>query len=631
MFVVVDIETEGLRDCQKIWVAVLKDIDTNKTQVFRNLHEDPSEFLKAAKDVSVWIGHNVIHFDLPVLCRLTGLVVDPQCVVDTLVVSRLLNAGIEGGHSLDAWGQRLGCLKSHFNDWTGWSQQMEDYCVQDVEVTHKLYNRFKNYIHSDQWKAALRLEHDIAFICRDMHENGFAFDIDTARKLHEEIDAKVVALDEDLVSAFPPRSSLVREVTPRGTKHGTISRVDFRWLDSPDLTPFSVGVPFSLVEFTPFNPGSPKQIVERLNEAGWKPFEKTKGHIKAERELKWCRDKERRKELEERLQEYAVYGWSISEANLLTLPETAPEAARKLVQRLLLASRRSTLETWITAFNDQTRRIHGEFKHIGAWTQRMSHSNPNMANVPSGETPYANQMRSLWTVPPRRLLVGVDADGIQLRILAHYMNDPVFTEALVRGDKANGTDAHSLNREALGRNICQSRDDAKTFIYAFLLGAGVDKVAQILGCSREEAKVAVENFIEAYPGLFDLKTKQVPRDAERGYFIGLDGRLVLCDSEHLMLAGYLQAGESVVMKRANVLWRNRLQQEKVPFWQVNYVHDEWQTETVDDMDTAKYIAEVQADSIRVVGEQLKLNCPLAGSIINSHGELAIGLSWSQTH
>jgi DNA polymerase-1 len=391
-----------------------------------------------------------------------------------------------------------------------------------------------------------------------------------------------------------------------------------------------VGHSFSLIEFVPFNPGSPKQIVERLNESGWKPYENTKGHIKAERELKWCKDKAERRAIEDRLQEYQVYGWSISEANLLTLPKDAPEASRKLVQRLLLASRRSTLETWTKAFRPTSGRIHGNFNHIGAWTGRMSHSDPNMANVPSGDTPYAHDMRSLWTVPKDRLLVGVDADSIQLRVLAHYMNDPVFTEALVRGDKDKGTDAHTLNMLALGP-VCSSRDVAKTFIYGWLLGAGVGKVAQILGCSEAEAREAIDNFIRQYPGLLTLKSKVIPEDAQRGYFIGLDKRLVMCNNEHLMLAGYLQNGEQVIMKRANVLWRNRLLKERVPFQQVNLVHDEYQTETVNDLDVAKYIAKVQADSLRQVGEDLNLNCPMLGSIINSHKKLAIGTSWSETH
>ncbi len=260
----------------------------------------------------------------------------------------------------------------------------------------------------------------------------------------------------------------------------------------------------------------------------------------------------------------------------------------------------------------------------------MSHSDPNMANVPSGDTPYAHEMRSLWIAGKDRLLVGVDADGIQLRVLAHYMNDPRFTEALVAGDKSNGTDAHTLNKLALGP-VCSSRDVAKTFVYAWLLGAGTGKIAQILDCSHSEAKEACDNFVRAYPGLETLKTVTIPRDARQGYFTGLDGRLVLQDSEHLMLAGYLQNGEAIVMKRANVLWRKRLLKERVPFWQVNLVHDEYQTETVNDQKIATYVAEVQADAIRQVGIDLGLNCPMAGSIIGAHGQLTIGHNWSQTH
>lgn len=521
--------------------------------------------------------------------------------------------------------------KGNFKEFSQYSLEMEKYCIQDVEITYRLFKEFEKYIHSDQWKPSLRLEHDMARICQDMKETGFAFDIQGAEKLHQEIDAKVESLDSELVLSFPARSALIRTVTPKATKHGTISRTDFRWLDVPDLSPYSVGSQFSLVSFIPFNPGSPKQIVERLNEAGWKPFEKTKGHLQAERELKWCRDKERCRELEDQLQQYRVTGWKVSEDNLRTLPEDAPEASRKLAQRLLLASRRSTLNEWIKAYNPASKRIHGSFHHIGAWTQRMSHSGPNMANIPSGDTEYATEMRTFWTVPPHHLLVGVDAESIQLRILAHYMNDQRFTDALIKGRKEDGTDAHTLNQLALGTDICRSRDDAKTFIYAWLLGAGVDKVANILGCSVAEARIACDNFLQSYPGLQKLKTEQIPYDASRGYFLGLDNRLVLCNNEHLMLAGYLQSGEAIAMKRANVLWRSQLIKEGIPFKQVNFVHDEWQTETTDDRSIAQFIAKTQAESLRITGEELGLNCPLAGSTLNAHKQETIGTNWYQTH
>jgi DNA polymerase I-like protein with 3'-5' exonuclease and polymerase domains len=273
----------------------------------------------------------------------------------------------------------------------------------------------------------------------------------------------------------------------------------------------------------------------------------------------------------------------------------------------------------------------------------MSHSDPNLANVPT-EKPQDtdeikdlnNTLRSLFCVPKGRLLVGVDADSIQLRILAHYIQDPKFIEALTRGDKAKATDVHSLNAVALG-SPCKGRRDAKTFIYAWLLGAGIQRVSEILGCSYEEAKEARENFINYYPGLKHLRKVIIPRDAQKGYFKGLDGRHVICygsnedQRNHYMLGGYLQNGESTVMKKANLLWRERLTREKVPFWQVNFVHDEWQTETTDDFDTAQYIAEVQADSIRIVGERFNLKCPLAGSTLSAHETLAIGRNWRDTH
>jgi len=619
VLVICDIETERLDNPQKIWVIVCKEVESGKVHVFREPQRNPREFLSYAKKVSGYVGHNFISFDAPVLLALLGLAIRPVDILDTLVVSRLLNTNIEGGHSLEAWGQRLGHHKIPFSDFSALTEDMVKYCIQDVEVNYQLFLRFKPFIYSKLWRKALRLEHDIAYVCYEMQRNGFQFDTTKADLLSKDIYLKVSALEQELQRAFPPRSKLVREITPKATKHGTIHRQDFRWLSDGDLTPFSVGAPFSLIEFEPFNPRSTTQVVERMNEAGWTPYEKTKGHIKAERDGDI-----------EKLRHYAVYGYKVSEANLSTLPKDAPEASRKLAQFLLLSNRYSVLTEWLNAVVRPSNRIHGNFNHIGAWTHRMSHSNPNMANIPSGDSLYAEEFRSLWTVPEDKLLVGVDADGIQLRVLAHYMDDKDFTASLVSGDKTRGTDPHTLNKLALG-DVCKDRDVAKTFIYAWLLGAAAAKVAQILSCSIHEAKQAINNFLERYPGLKHLKKKQIPQDAKRGYFEGFDGRLVLCDSEHLMLAGYLQNGESVVMKTANLIWLKELRNRKIPFKQVNFVHDEWQTEVPNDPDIARTVAEIQADAIRQAGEVLNLRCPMAGSIMNAHKKLAIGRTWSETH
>jgi DNA polymerase-1 len=245
-----------------------------------------------------------------------------------------------------------------------------------------------------------------------------------------------------------------------------------------------------------------------------------------------------------------------------------------------------------------------------------------MANIPGHGSVYGDEFRALWRAGEGQHLVGVDADGIQLRILAHYMNDPDFIAALHKGRKEDGTDAHTLNQIALGP-VCRSRDVAKTFIYAFLLGAGVGKISDILCCSEAEARASVDAFLSYYPGLRDLKDHRIPADADRGYFVGLDGRLVACESQHLMLAGYLQNGEAVIMKTANLLWRRKLEEEDIPFNQVNFVHDEWQVE-VQSLTDATRAGTLMVQSIVDTGIILKLNCPLAGNAI-------IGRNWLETH
>lgn len=638
--VVCDIETDSL-DATKIWVIVTKDLDTGKLET----HLSPfNTFKDMVPKLTMIVGHNFLGFDLHVLNRLLSLSIDHSLVVDTIVVSRFLNFNIDGGHSLDAWGKRLGKHKIEFNDYSQLTQEMIRYCQQDVEVNYALFKRFEPYIYNKQFAQALRTEHDMAYICHEIKSNGFYFNVSEATRLQSEIQSEIEKLDALILDSFKPICKLldVRPIrfTKTGRPHGTLRSAVER--DYPEVlrggtTSYVPGADVYFFEYEPFNPGSPKQIVHRLNQAGWKPTEKTKGYLQAERELKQLRGnsdavKEKRQKLQERLKEYEIYGWKVNEENLETLPETAPESAKFLARRILLASRLSNLTEWLNACDTRDERVHGNLFHIGAWTQRMSHDHPNTANIPSkynrkGQVAlYGSDFRSLWSVPKGRKLIGVDAEGIQLRILAHYIDDPVFTTALVSGDKTLGTDVHTLNAKLLSSGLptMVGRDVAKTFIYSWLLGAGVEKTAQVLSCNQAQAREAREAFLGGYDGLRRIREEQIPKDASRGYFVGLDGRYVVCDSEHLMLAGYLQNGEAVIMKQANIKWRQQLRQERIPFWQVNFVHDEWQTETLDDDELAEYIAKVQIQAIVDTGLQLNLKCPLAGS-------RNIGYTWNETH
>lgn len=338
--------------------------------------------------------------------------------------------------------------------------------------------------------------------------------------------------------------------------------------------------------------------------------------------------------MEDKREHYKRYGYTCSEENLKTLPYSAPKGVKDLTKWLSLEGRRSSMQEYLNVVNRDDSRIHGKFWHIGAWTHRMSHSGPNQANIPATfhgnpTTPveeikakYDERVRSCFTVETDEWLVGCDADGIQLRVLAHYMEDREFIEALESGDKAKGTDVHTLNMKKLGP-ICRNRDVAKTFVYALLLGAGVPKIAQILGCSNKEAKNAVDSFVSSYPGLKRLKSIIIPRDAARGYFIGLDGRKIECNSEHLMLAGYLQSGEAIIMKSAAVRFLKYLKApEDVRF--VDFVHDELQVSVRGNKDEAESIGIHLAHNIRKAGQELGLKCQLDANY-------KIGNTWAETH
>lgn len=643
MKLVIDIEANGLENPTKIWCIVCKDIDTKEIFIYRNVVDDAEErakFLSSASKCSLWIGHNFLGYDYPVLNKLIGFDVKDvhEHSIDTLIISKLVEYSRPQGHSIEAYGEELGYPKgkNHYLDFfKKWSQELEDYCVRDVEITHRVYDLYSGVIVDPAWKSSIELEQRFQLIVNDLHTNGFYFNSTRAESLLGRIQAELDKLDEQL-DTFPLKRTVIREFTPRLTKFGTISKSSIPRSVVHLIADFQVGRTYQLLKYEKFNPSSHKQLVDILHEAGWQPVDKTSTHIETERELKRLQRQKGQVDttaLTAKLKILEKYGWKINENNLATLPNTAPSPARTLAKRILLEARRRTLTEWLGLVHPDTNRIHGKFYGIGAWTHRMAHQNPNTANIPTEAKLFGKEMRSLWCAPKNKLIVGVDAEGIQLRIFAHYIDDKEFTDALVRGRKEDKTDPHSLNQRILG-SVCKSRTVAKRFIYALLLGAGIGKLSEILECSQEEAREALRRILERYTGFAYLKQTVIPKDGERGYFIGLDGRRVSIPGtsadyrSHLCMSGYLQNGEAIVMKKACILWDDLLNNKKI----VNFVHDEWQTEVNNDMQLALHVAKTQAESLRLVGEELGLRCPLAGSYWNDdHKDYTIGTNWYQTH
>lgn len=576
--------------------------------------------------------------------------------LDTLIVSKLVDYPRDK-HSVESYGEEFGLLKGfvletgeilearHFTQafFDQYSKDLENYCIRDVDITEKIYLKYKKYLDKTEHQPSIILEHRFQEVCNVLSNNGFHLDKTKATKLLAIVEQELVTLDTKITETFRPRLKLLRVVTPRSTKYGTISLSSIPKDMRQDLTSLNVDSPFSYCRWSHFNPSSHSQIVKVLNEAGWRPVDKTETHKDTEREVSKYRFRKKDltyEELQSKLLGLQKTGWKVNEANLETLPDGAPEAARLLAKRILLESRRRTLTEWLSLIQPDGR-IHGRFYGIGAWTHRMAHQGPNTANIPNefdtaGKRKLlGKELRSLWCAPKKRLLIGVDAEGIQLRIFAHYINDPEFTDALVKGKKDDKTDPHSLNQRILG-DVCKSRQAAKRFIYALLLGAGIGKLSEILGCETSETQQALERLLSRYSGWARLKEEVFPKDAKRGYFVGIDGRKVRIPGEtegtrrHLAMSGYLQNGEAVVMKSATLRWWQKLEDYDAKL--VNFIHDEWQVECPNNVAVALEIAELMSSSLAQVGETLGLKCPLAGSYWNDDlKDYTIATNWSKTH
>lgn len=581
--IILDIEANGLRP-DTIWCIVAKEVEYGTVNVF--VGEDIFSFPDWVRDNSIThiCGHNIIGYDLPVLEKITGLKWE-KAVQDTLVMSRLANPNREAGHSLESWGNRLGFSKGEHSEWGEFSWDMVDYCKRDVDLTEKVYETLTKEL-SGFREESIKLEHDVARIITKQIENGWYINEREANILLGELREKLHNVEVEVRNTFKPLPVWIDLQHPGDkwyNKDGSTSKRAQAQLDKGahyrDAPSNPIDRSWGYYIYPEFNLGSRQQIARYLQHFGWKPTEFTeKGNVIVNERV----------------------------LNEVELPQ-----AKQIAEYLMLQKRVAQVQSWVDAIEIDGR-VRGYVNPIGAVTGRMTHARPNLAQVPASYSPYGTECRKLWTVEHGNFLVGMDASGLELRMLAHYMNDPSYTREILDGD------IHTANQKSAG---LPTRDQAKTFIYAFLYGAGDEKIGSIVGGTSADGKEVKRKFLDNTPALKSLR-ERVATASKRGYLIGLDGRRIMVRSEHSALNTLLQGAGAIVMKKALVLLEKNAKWRELKYKFVGNIHDEIQTE-VFDMDS-KAFGELAVLAIEEAGKAFNLNCPL-------DGEYKIGETWNETH
>jgi len=598
-----DLETNGLLDTvTTTHCAVTYDTETDEYNLYRP--QDIPKLLGDLKKAKAISGHNIIGFDLPVIKKLYGVDLWEHCeIVDTLLLSQLayynlqhldeptkLPPRMKGLHGLKAWGYRLGTNKGTYGEqedaWDSFSEEMLEYCKQDVHLNAVLYKRL---VAKSVPAEAFRIEQEFARIIQRQTTFGWLFDIESAQLLHVKLVTKKEKLFKQLEETFKPLQDWIAlKPAPMYTKKGDVSVRYQKQIAKGAHNDEDNG--WGYWDTIYFNPGSRHHIRRWMEEVyGWTSPKQTEKGTPI-------------------INEEVLKGVKFPEAELLR---------EYFLAQKILGMVAEGKNAWLKLVQDDGR-IHGQIKTLGAVTGRCTHNRPNVAQTPSSGSFMGKECRRLFTSPKGRKIVGCDASGLELRMLAHYMaiyDDGAYGEQVVNGD------IHTINQEAAG---LPTRDNAKTFIYGFLYGAGVAKLGQIVGGSIKKGRELRNRFLAKLPAIENL-SDAVKDKAAKGYLFGLNKRKYYIRSEHSALNVLLQGAGAMVMKYYLVALDRELQKQWVPgkdYEFVGNIHDEVQIEVKESI--AEDVAKVCVGAFPLVEEELHFRVKL-------EGEAKIGDTWEETH
>ena len=541
------------------------------------------------------VAHHGIKFDDPAT-RMFFKDFAPKQLVDTLILSKLAKPSLFS-HSLEMWGKITKCAKGDYakefkekagksykngDEWLEYSDAMGAYCIQDVVVNLKILSSTIKYVDIVYpWSSAI-MEHYVGRRVLDFQNYGIAIDLDKARDLHSLLLSKREVIEEELLNDW--EGYYVREwFTPK------VNRKDLGYVK---------GVPFEKVKFVQFNPNSNDHVVKYMQEKfNWEPYEFTDGGKP-----------------------------KVNDEILERLSEEIPEAGL-IAKYFILTRRLSYLNSYFE--HEREGRIHGVVNPVGTNTFRCTHSAPNMSQVPSGKKPYGNEFRELFShgFGDDWVFLGCDQSGIEARLLGHYcapLDNGALNEVILKGD------IHSHNQKMAG---LATRDQAKTFFYSLMYGAGDLHIGKQLGGGIGKGKRARDMFMKNMKAYTELlgrigkyrSNKEKKRPAYmKNYVKCLDGRHICVRHEHTMLNFVLQSAGAILAKawlvRMDELFEEHGVTNKVRI--LLWSHDEFQCAVRKGYEDQ--IGKLMVQAIEESGEQFNLNIPITG-------EYDTGTSWKDTH
>lgn len=613
MDVIFDIETDNLyHKVTKLHCIALKRIGIDKdVLLFSSSEGNINTALDILYSADRLIGHNIIQYDIPVLEKLYNIKLTRN-VLDTLNLSMICFPEYQK-HGLEDWGTRLGFEKfnpvtgKEYTDeewkerkkikqtvWDNYTEEMGAYCKQDVRVTELVL-----------WKCnvdeldpnVIKLSNDFSWIIADQVNNGCRIDKEGLEKLQAQIEVEEKRASEELLKQLPTFIDYDFKVYKRNNKNQNIKAGDIEAIEIK--TPFNLQSTYHWMRYLKEKYGFEPPLVRR----------------KGKEEPTPCLDDEVLAGIEDKY----------PEVKDLLLWKTANKI-RKMIY---------TGDTSVYNLLDEKGIIRGGVKTDGTVSGRCSHNNPNLATMPGVRTnddgiilgirgKYAYEVRSLFIPRDGFVQVGFDAKGLEYMCLAHYINNKHFSVDVIE----NG-DIHTFTQNALG---FETRKQAKTFEYAYLYGAGKQKLADGLSqgtghtVTVQDVNKYIKKFTDALPGLEELHNNLREQFRNKGTITGLDGRELHARSEHSLLNLLLQSSGAVVMKYCLVCFKEELDKvgmkSHTDYSFLLNVHDEIQAEVKPDK--VELYKECAQRAVDRTNKELKLNCKL-------QIDIKVGKSWAECH